>query len=90
MFSCENTSLFEDTLCLFPFSADIMIDFSLLQPSFIIIAVSMSFFKNGSTFVNKWQQMCAITGDHVYFFTDVSLQIVAVYFDPIWKPDAVV
>ena len=33
--------------------------------------------------------MCAITGDHVYFITDVSLQIFAVYFDPIWKPGAV-
>ena len=91
IFSCENTSLFEDTtLRLFSFSADIMIGFSLLQLSFTIIAVSMSFLKMGQLFANKWQQMCAITGDHVYFITDVSLQICAVYFDPIWKPDALV
>jgi len=33
--------------------------------------------------------MFAITGDHMYFITDVSFQIFAVYFDPIWKPGAV-
>ena len=35
--------------------------------------------------------MCAITGDHVYFITEASLQIcICILFDPIWKPDAVV
>ena len=68
-----------------------MIGFSLLQLSFTIIAVSMSFLKMGQLFANKWQQMCAITGDHVYFITEASLQIcICIVFDPIWKPDAVV
>jgi hypothetical protein len=43
----------------------------------------------GQLLLTNSQQMFAITGDHVYF-NRCPLQIFAVYFDPIWKPDAVV